>query len=321
MKKCCWLMVLMLLLLGCKGRKISMSGSDKVNADDFVEAFETVKLPYLVSDSVFSKKFNDSSLISYSVFTQFIPDTVISKHFPKGEKPDIYPLARISTEKKENYLVCDAVTDAKELVYLLCLNKENKFIASKLLFAYEKSLDYNSFAQIDNKLTITITHQHHNKDAELKYKKDAYVLTDSGRFMLILTESNEESAKPPDILNPIDTLPRKHKFSGDYIIDKRNLISVRDGKSAGSFLFFVHFEKDNGTCNGELKGKAKFLSANTAQYRGSTDPCTINFSFGNNKVNMKEVDGCGNYRDIKCFFEGTYYKKVTPKPKAIKKKH
>jgi hypothetical protein len=34
---------------------------------------------------------------------------------------------------------------------------------------------------------------------------------------------------------------------------------------------------------------------------------------------MKEVEGCGNHRDIKCFFEGTYPRKKE-KPKTSKKK-
>jgi hypothetical protein len=35
---------------------------------------------------------------------------------------------------------------------------------------------------------------------------------------------------------------------------------------------------------------------------------------------MKEVEGCGSYRDIKCFFEGSFPKKKEVKPKAPKKK-
>lgn len=322
MKKYIWLIALPVFLC-CKSKKVSLAGNDKVDADDFIRSFETAKLPYQVTDSVFSKEEDDSSLISYKIFTQFIADTVITKHYPKGVKPDLYPVAKLSAEKKESYLFCKAVTNAKEILYLLCFDKANKFIASKVLFAYDKNPDNIAFATIDNKYTITITHQRRSDQGELLYKKDAYVLNDMGGFTLILTESNDMAAKTMAIINPIDTLAHKHKFSGDYITDKKNFISVRDGKNASSMLFFVHFEKDNGACDGELKGEAKFISPTTAQYHGNSDPCIINFSFTPNKIAMKEIEACGNHRDIKCFFEGSFLKKkeaVKTKAKTVKKK-
>lgn len=320
MKKLVGLMLMTAFLICCKNKKVSLSGTEKVDADDFFGSFTTVKTPFQVSDSIFDKEENDSSLISYPVFIQFVTDTVITKHYPKGTKPDLYPLAKIKTDKKESYLFCKSLTDAKEILYLLCFNKSNKFIASKVLFAYDKTPGYNSYATIDNKNTITIVHQHKSSEGELLYKKDAYVLNDAGGFTLILTESNDAAARAVSIINPIDTLPHKHKFSGDYLIDKKNFISIRDGRNASSFLFFIHFEKDDGECNGELKGEAKFTSATNAQFHRNSDPCAINFSFGTNKITMKEIEGCGNHRDIKCFFDGTFMKKKEVKPKPIKKK-
>lgn len=308
------------VLFCCKSKKVSLTGNNKVDADDFIGSFETMKLPYQVTDSLFLKEKDDSSIISYRIFVQFVTDTVITKHFPKGVKPDLYPVGKIITEKKESYLLCDAVTDDKEILYLLCFDKSNKFIASKVLFAYDKNPGNTASAGIDNKYTITIMHQHRSPQGELLYKKDAYVLNDAGTFTLILTESNEAASKTLAIINPIDTLPRKHKFSGDYIADKKNFISVRDGRNASTLLFFVHFEKDNGNCNGELKGEAKLISATTARFHGNSDPCTINFSFSSNKITMKEIEGCGNHRDIKCFFEGSFLKKKEAKQKAVKKK-
>jgi hypothetical protein len=34
---------------------------------------------------------------------------------------------------------------------------------------------------------------------------------------------------------------------------------------------------------------------------------------------MKELEGCGNHRDIKCFFEGVYIKQKELKKKLVKK--
>ena len=154
------------------------------------------------------------------------------------------------------------------------------------------------------------------------YRRSVYVFNDAGVFTLILTESNE--AKPKNVqvvINPIDTLSRKHKFTGDYIQDKRNFISVRDGKNASYVLFFVHFEKDNGECKGELKGEAKFISArNSAISDQMVIPVSLEFYFKESSVRMKELEGCGNHRDIKCFFEGSYIKHKEPKPKPVKRK-
>ena len=319
MKKYTWLILLSLVVWACKNKKVSMTGDEKVGVDDFIAVFDQVKLPYQVTDSVFTKNFSDSSLISYKVFVQFVPDSVLSQHFPKGIKPDIFPIAGMISAKHETYLLCKAVTKSKESVWLICLDKSHKFIAAKLLFS-DGQPGENIFASIDARLSITIQRQHRNNQGELKYKKDTYILSEEGKFILILTESNEEAAKELSVINPIDSLPRKHKFSGDYVIDKKNFIAVRDGKSPNIILFFVHFEKDNGTCNGELKGQAKMTSSVMADYKGSADPCHIQFLFGNNSITMKEIEGCGNYRDIKCFFEGVYYKKKEAKPKPSKKK-
>jgi hypothetical protein len=137
--------------------------------------------------------------------------------------------------------------------------------------------------------------------------------------MLIRTESNEGSTKPAPVYDPIDTLPHKHKFAGDYSQDKRNFISIRDGRDPSRFIFFVHFEKDDGGCKGELKGEAKFVSPILARYKANGDPCTIEFTFSASGVVMKELDGCGSHRDIKCFFEGYYPKRKEARTKPAKK--
>lgn len=56
-----------------------------------------------------------------------------------------------------------------------------------------------------------------------------YVLNaDARNFMLIMTEALED--KVTELINPIDTLPRKNKYSADYSSGKMNLVSVRDGR-------------------------------------------------------------------------------------------
>jgi hypothetical protein len=102
--------------------------------------------------------------------------------------------------------------------------------------------------------------------------------------------------------------------------DKRNFISFRDGKNNSVLRFFVHFEKDNGNCKGELKGEARFVSPSVVRYVANGDPCSLEFSFGDKNVRMKELEGCGNHRDIRCYFDGTYSKRKETNTKPVKTK-
>jgi hypothetical protein len=113
-------------------------------------------------------------------------------------------------------------------------------------------------------------------------------------------------------------MARSNKISGYYVKDKKNLISIRDGSKPGKILFFIHFEKNNGECVGELKGEASVIKPNLAQYAAAGDPCSLEFGFASNKLSIKELQGCGNYRGVRCFFEGSYPKKVVKSKKTTK---
>jgi hypothetical protein len=140
------------------------------------------------------------------------------------------------------------------------------------------------------------------------FKRNIYFYDrNSDNFTLIVTEPNEDIIQ--EVINPIDTLPAKNKFAGDYVQNAKNFISVRDGKNASEIIFFVHFEKDNGECTGELKGTARFVKPGIAVYSKSDNPCVLELTFSGSKATMKEKGGCGSYRDIKCFFEGSFWKK------------
>jgi hypothetical protein len=139
-------------------------------------------------------------------------------------------------------------------------------------------------------------------------------------FTLILTESNDKAAVESVLVNPIDTLPRRNKLSGDYTQGKMNLVSIRDGRNATECLFFIHFEKNEGACKGELKGRARIIAPNKVVYHQPGDQCELEFNFSAKSVTIREEMGCGSHRDIKCFFEGTFNRRADVKPKQVKKK-
>ncbi|GGA87596.1 hypothetical protein [Puia dinghuensis] len=323
MSKYLLLLVLPVLLVSCKEKKVSLAVNDeKVNISDFLEFFQPMKLPYNVTDTVLRRKEPETSIINAKLFARFVPDSILSRLFGKEQHPHLYAIGKISVPEAEQYLFVKATAKERRALYIFCFDKKNHFAAARPILYSDNEPGVSGQAGMDNKYTLTIQHQRKGPDGQLLYHKDAYIYNGDVGFMLILTESNETKAKIVPVYDPIDTLPRKHKFSGDYAQDKRNIVSIRDGKDASRFWFFVHFEKDNGTCKGELKGEAKFVAPGIARYRAYSDPCAIEFTFIPEGVSLKELGGCGVHRDIKCFFEGYFQRRRTPqKPEHKAEEH
>jgi hypothetical protein len=304
------------IAVGCKDKKkVSLTGEEPVEVTDFIEFFPEVQLPFVVADSTLAKKVSDSLLISYSVFTQFVPDSTLKKDFNKV-KPKIYPLGRAKEKGKETYLFAKATQGTKRVAYLVTFNNDDKYLNTLRLVGSSGNYTH-VYGSLDKKFQITTYRERKNADGENSFKRNVYIYNSaSNDFTLILTEPNEELNE--DVLNPIDTLSQKNKYTGDYPANKKNFISFRDGKNSSEILFFTHFEKGKGDCVGELKGTARFVSSKKAVYKEAGNPCTLEFTFSPSSVYMKEVEGCGSYRDIRCFFEGTYPKKKNKPAKKNK---
>lgn len=318
-KRCIFFILLIASLAGCKKKKASMTGEEPVEVTDFMEVFQPLTLPFKVADTLVNKKDKDSTVISYKIFTQFVPDSIFSKAFGKNVKPKIYPLGKAGLDKSETYLLAKAVQGNKKNVYLICFDKDNKFIAAMPLVVPDQSATTQQTGTIDKNFTITKNIQRKNADGSISEGRDAYVLNgDTKSFMLIMTDALDE--KPAELINPIDTLPKKNKLSGDYLKNKTNIVSIRDTKRPDRILVFVHIEQNNGECVGELKGEATLKSPTLAEYSEAGNPCLVQFNFTGSTVTMKEVEGCGSYRGLRCLFDGTYTRKKEVKPKEPKKK-
>jgi hypothetical protein len=316
-----WLMAIVVafIVLACKNKKkVSLSGEDPVDIADFIESFEQANLPYQIDDSSVAKKKSDTLLISYKVFTQLVPDTVLTKVFGKGVKPKIYPMASVEAPDHGTYLFVKALSGDRKAVLVTSFNKKNDFVAAMPVLQPDANPATEQSFVIDKRYTLSKTISRKNPDGSVGEGRDVYVLNEPAKsFLLIMTDALDE--KTVDVINPIDSFARKNKYSADYVRDKRNLVSIRDNKRQGRITFFVHFEKRN-NCIGELKGEASFTSANTAVYRVPGDPCLLQFNFSSSSVAMKELEGCGSHRGVDCLFEGVYPKKREPKKKEPKKK-
>lgn len=308
MQKIVSVIIVVFILLSCSSKKKNLTGEEPVDINDFIGFFQDVELPYSIADTQISRKLPDTLLISNKIFAQFVPDTVFSKEYGKNTKPKLYALGKTAEKDKETYLLIKTATPEKQMAFILCFDKDRIFKAAMPLVRNNSDRSKSLTAGIDRRFTISTSQTHTAPDGQKYYKLNAYVYNTAGVFTLIKIESNEPVV-PKEVYNPIDTFAKKNKFSGDYILNKKNFISIRDGKDAKKILFFVHFDKGSEECYGELKGEASLVKPNLAVYRQVGDPCILQILFSGNKVSLNEEQGCGNYRGIKCAFDGSYLKK------------
>ncbi len=319
-KKILILLLTISLISGCKQKKKpSLSGEELVEVTDFVEFFQPLILPCQFNDSILNRKEKESLLIGNKVFAQFVPDSVITGTFGKGVKSKIYPLGKVEVEKAETYLFSKVIAGDKKAIFVISFDSKQQFIAAMQVMMLDQQSSTMQNVSMDKRYSITKTVMRKNADGSMGEGKDVYVLNaDVKNFMLIMTDALDE--KITELINPIDTLTRKNKYSADYGTGKMNLVSVRDGRKADRITFFVHFEKDNGECSGELKGEAIFKSPTLAEYREDGDPCVLKFNFSSSSVTLAE-EACGSRRGLKCLFDGSFARKkeVKPKPEKVKK--
>ncbi|HEY6506243.1 MAG TPA: hypothetical protein VIZ28_19840 [Chitinophagaceae bacterium] len=308
------ILISFILLAGCQGKKKpSLAGEDPVEISDFIEFFPAITLAYQFADTSLLKKEKDSLLISYKVFTQFVPDSVMRKFFEKNVKPKIYPMGKTTVKGAETYLFVKAISGDKRTALLFALDKKNQFIDGMELLKPDQSPATQQSAGMDKGYSVSRTTTRKNADGTISEGKDVYGLSASSqKFMLIMTDALED--KITELINPIDTFSKKHKYAADYGFGKLNLVSIRDGRKKDRFSFFVHIEKNNGDCSGELKGEAIIKSPTTAEYREGGDPCVLRFTFSGGAVTLKEVEGCGVHRSLRCSFDGSFARKRDPKP-------
>lgn len=293
--------------IACKNDKVSLSGDSPVEMKDFMEAFPTVALPFKIADSNMVK-LADTTRISYPIFTEFIPDTVLTALYGKNAKKMlIHPVAKIEKEQ-EIYLLANLKVNGKTALFVFLFNNENKYISRYQLLSQQVKDEYARNVAITSEPTFIISREKTNSAGDFFYTRNGVAYNNgSGSFITVMSDNNEDLKKINEIINPIDTLPHKNKLSGDYVKDKRNFISLRDGNN-NKYIFFIHFEKNGGDCIGELKGNLTMRDATHGYFQESGDPCVIDFVFTGKSVSVKEQGNCGNHRGIKCFFDDAYNK-------------
>ncbi|HSF45725.1 MAG TPA: hypothetical protein VLA58_06920 [Chitinophagaceae bacterium] len=311
-------LLLISAFFSCKQGKKNLNSDESVTAAEFVESFPELKLPYVLHDSTLERKLGDTALIGKKLVKEFIPDSVYKKDF-KSSSPKFYVLGRAVDKNEDNYVLVKAATKEKQVAYVLCYDKDHAFKAGMPLVNSTNERNVENDGGLDKRFTIVRNRRKTARDGQVYYTKNVYVYNTAGTYTLILTESNE-IPENNEIFNPIDSLAASFKVAGNYVKDKRNFVSIRDGAKANRILFFVHFEKNSGECIGELKGEAELLQPGLARYSLQGDPCSLEFKFEGNRVTLTELSGCGNHRGIRCFFNDSYPKKISKAKKKTSSK-
>ena len=125
------LLATLAVLAGCKHKKKpSLSGEDPVEVNDFIDFFPEVKLPFQFADTDLVKKDPDSLRISFKVFSEFVPDSSISRVFGKGVKPQFFPMGKVTASKEENIILKNS-TNALQIELK---QKSEDILVSNLIF-------------------------------------------------------------------------------------------------------------------------------------------------------------------------------------------
>lgn len=302
----------MFFLAACKHgpEKKSMKGDEQVVVADFIAFFDQLNLPITFKDSLLAKKPNDSLSISSMVFARFISDTVFHTDF-NGETPNVYAIGQIKNSKKETYLLFKAAHAKKQRLYVAVMDEKDSFKTCYPMLSLNGSPGKENLS-IDNKFTFTNSSDTKGSDGTI-YTVNKVLAYNMGAFMVILTDGLPAGVELP-IIDPIDTLPRKGQFAGNYVINKRSFISIRDGSKPNLVRFFIHVEKDKNAV-GELKSEATMQTSDSAMYKADGDPCGLSFKFSGNVLQIVESN-CGNRHDMGASFDGDYKKqKEAVKPK------
>ena len=308
-------LLILLALIGCAETKTDLSGNTPLKINDFNAAFKHIELPIRINDTNLVA-FTDTIQIGRKALEQFLPDSVVDAIAPKLLKnASIFTVGKIEKET-EYYLLLNNKDAKKQTVSVIAFSKKNVFLGYQVLTQFDLtqkgSQFYGKTLLINKEPTFLIEENKLDPEQGLTNEKKGWAYTDQG-FRLIYLDANIKPEQKA-ILNPIDTLPTLNTYSGDYARDKKNFISLRDFGNTNKYQFFLHFEKKEGSCVGELKGLLNF-NKNQATYSEKGDPCTIQFTITGNVIKIKEDGNCGNHRNMTCYFNDSYDKKRKLKSK------
>jgi hypothetical protein len=298
----------LLVAASCSDRKVSLAIDEDLAPAEFVSSFPELTLPWSLTEEALSPKPSDSVLVNPALVRRFVPDSVYRKEFRKSERPKFHAIGRISVKDGESYLLLRASTPTRTAAYVLCFDELDSFRVSMPVMRLPAEPRYRTEFSVDRRHVMSKVRTRTSRAGQALYRKDAWVYNSAGVFTLVMTESNEP-IEEDEVYNPIDTFPSTRPLSGDYRLSSRDFVSIRDGRSDKRMLFFLHMERRDGDCTGELRGEIDMVAPGIAHYNRADDHCMLEFAFRGNTVTVRELSACGNRRSVRCTFSGTYRRK------------
>jgi hypothetical protein len=294
-----------ILLAACNGKDDKKeTGGSGFRDTEFSKSFNLLNLKYHISDTALLTMKPGEKPLNLSGKNHF-PDSLTVAFFGKGVKPKFYPLGKAINGDLEVYLVLKAVDGNRHAAFMLCYDGAMNYKDGLLLCASDDNPKTITSATMDKSFNIVMRNELFNSSEDIQVTEKSVIFNPEGFFMDVV---NNDSEKKQVMQNPLDTLPGKGKFAGDYSAGEGNFISIRDGRDTGEIIFFYHFEKGE-ECNREIKDYAKINSKNSARFQKDGDPCVFSMAFNGNQLVLKEDEGCGNYRGLDCTLNGVFTKK------------
>lgn len=317
-------MMAILLTTGCsnekKEKEKEAEAAPGFDYTAFSRSFPARALPYQLTDSSL-RKLTDTSVIRNPGFPGMIPDSLTSKVFSKNTKVRYYALASIKASNELQFFVVKGKGGDRLAAWLLAFSKGEPGGVIPLLLPDEDPTTAQ-VSSIDKAGAVIRTITQKRPDNTLAEGREVLSYdAPAKQFRMVLVNALDNGNAA--ILNPIDSFPRTRPFTGDYAKDKKNIISIRDGRTPNELRMFIHIEsgeEGEEACSGELRGDLVLISSTAAVFRKSGDPCVMNFRFTANSVTVTEEQGCGAHRELTCSFNGSYPLKKAAKQKTSTKK-
>ncbi|OLY92778.1 hypothetical protein SAMN05444008_10252 [Cnuella takakiae] len=303
---------------GSKDKNSTAASTDGSGNAAFASLFQEMKPPYTLSDSgLLANK--DTVRIRSEQWNQFIPDSITKNIFGATTRINYTPLASFKGKKGEQYFLVKAARENRSAALMVVAAHPDSLTAVLPFLVPDKDAASKQVTSFEGNFSVIRTVHRTLPDDSFQEGKDVFAYSELGRtFDLVMTDPLSD--EKPELINPIDTLGSNYTYAGDYSRDKRNIVSVRDGRKKGLITVFIHMEAKEGTCTGEIKGDAEIVDGTTAIYRTPGDPCILTLKFGKGAVTLQEQEGCGSRRGLECSFNGTFKKKKEADTKETKRK-
>lgn len=296
------------ILFACKGRKAEISADGDMDAEAFIATIPAFSPPFRLTDTALAREPSDSRLVNRELLKRFVPDSVTRGDFPKSARIRFHAIGAYTSPQSETYLVLRASSSDVTMAYLVCFDAGPAYRAALPVMRLPTTKG-GAEMLMDGNLSIHVSRRQRTSRTMNEKGKDVYVYNSAGVFTLVMTDFAGQSVETGEVYNPIDTLPMKNPMSGDYFMNGSSLVAIRDGKLPGTLHFFIHMDREEGQCQGELRGELDVTGNGIAIYRKDDDHCSLAFEARSGNLTVRELSACGNHRGVNCAFEGSYRKR------------